>query len=132
MPDDIAKIRQMLRAYADACTAGDADAVQKTFADGVVFMPPDIPKLSGKKKIASWQKATYFDPFTNKLRMKLGRAQVFGKQALITGSFNLEITPKAGGTTLKGTGKHMAVLAKQKDGSWKYAEAIWNFDKPPA
>jgi len=132
MPNDIAKIRQMLRQYADACTAGDADAVQKTYDNGVVFMPPDMPKISGKKTIASWQKATYFDPFKSRLQMKLGRADVFGKQAFITGTFSLEMTPKSGGGTLKGVGKHMALLKKQKDGSWKYAQAIWNFDKPPA
>ena len=102
MPDDVAKIRQMLRQYADACTAGDADAVRKTFAGGVVFMPPDMPKISGKKAIAAWQKTTYFDPFQSKLQMKLGRGEVFGKQALITGTFGLEMMPKSGGATLKG------------------------------
>jgi ketosteroid isomerase-like protein len=104
----------------------------KTYAEGVIFMPPDGPKLSGKKTIATWQKTAYFDPFNSKLQMKLGHADVFGTQAFITGSFNLEMTPKAGGNTLKGTGKHMALLKKQKDGSWRYAKAIWNFDKPPA
>lgn len=130
--NDVAKIKQMLRQYADACTAGDSEAVLKTFANGVVFMPPDTPKLSGKKAIATWAQATLFDPFENKLQMKLSRAEMFGKQAFITGSFSLELIPNSGGTTLKGTGKHMARLKKERDGSWKYAQAIWNFDKPPA
>jgi uncharacterized protein (TIGR02246 family) len=130
--NDVKKIRQTLRAFAAACTAGDSDAVLTTFADGVVFMPPDAPKVSGKKAVAAWAQLAVFNQFQQKLRLNLGRAQVSGAQALVTGSFAVEMTPKAGGITVKGIGKHMAVFKKQKDGSWKYAQAIWNFDKPPA
>ena len=130
--NDVAKIRHTLREFAAACTAGDRDALQKTFDNGVVFMPPDTPRISGKKAVTAWAQSGVFDVVQQKLQMKLGRAQFFGKQAFITGSFNVEITPKAGGNTVKGAGKHMALFKKQKDGSWKYAQAIWNFDKPPA
>ena len=132
MPNDVAKIKHTLREFAAACNAGDSSAVQKTFDAAVVFMPPDAPKVSGKKAVAAWAQTAVFDMFQQNLRINLGRAQFFGKQAFITGTFKLDMTPKAGGQTVKGTGKHSAMFKKQKDGSWKYAQAIWNFDKPPA
>ena len=132
MPNDVAKIKLTLRQFSAACTAGDIDAFRKTLSNEVVFMPPDTPKISGKKAVAAWAQSAVFDQVRQKLKLNLGRAQLKGAQALITGSFAVEITPKAGGNTVKGVGKHMAVFKKQKDGSWKYAQAIWNFDKPPA
>ena len=132
MPNDLAKIKLILRQFSEACTAGDVDAFRKTLANEVVFMPPDTPRLAGKKAVAAWAQSAVFDQVQQKLKLNLGRAQVSKGQALVTGSFAVEITPKAGGNTVKGVGKHMAVFKKQKDGSWKYAQAIWNFDKPPA
>jgi uncharacterized protein (TIGR02246 family) len=131
MPNDVAKIKQTLRQFAAACTAGDTDAFKETLVNDVVFMPPDTPKLSGKKATAAWAQSAVFDQVRQKLRMNLARAQVLGAQAVVTGAFSVEITPKSGGNTVKGVGKHMAVFKKQKDGSWKYAQAIWNYDKPP-
>jgi uncharacterized protein (TIGR02246 family) len=130
--NDVAKIEDALRQFAAACTAGDSGAAGNTFDEGVVFMPPDTPKIAGKKAVTAWMQSAVFDVMKQKLQMNLGQAQFFGDQAFITGTFNLEMTPKSGGQTVKGTGKHMALLKKQKDGSWRYAQAIWNFDKPPA
>ena len=130
--NDVAKIKANVRRYVAACNGGDADAFQKTLTNDAVFMPPDAPKLKGNKATAAYVKQTYFDPFRNKLRITFSRMQVIGSQAYGYGPFSLELTSKSEGNTIKGVGKHMAVFKKQKDGSWKYAQAIWNFDKPPA
>ena len=132
MPNDVAKIKSNVRQFVAACNAGDADALQKTLTNDVLFMPPDAARLKGSKATAAWSKKTFFDPFWNKLRIKFDRVQVVGSQAFGSGPFSLELTSKSGGNTIKGVGKHMAVFKKQKNGSWKYAQAIWNFDKPPA
>jgi steroid delta-isomerase-like uncharacterized protein len=132
VPTNIDKIKLNVRRYVAACNAGDAEAFRKTLAKNVVFMPPDGPKLKGDKATAAWVKKTFFDPFRNTLRVKFDRLQVIGKQAFGSGVFTLEMKPKSGGATLKGKGKYFNVFAKQKDGLWKYAEGIWNFDKPPA
>jgi uncharacterized protein (TIGR02246 family) len=132
MPNDAAKIEEALRQFAAACTAGDSGAAAKRFDEGVVFMPPDSPEIAGKEAVTAWMQSAVFNVMKQNLKMNLGQAQFFGDQAVITGSFSVEMTPKSGGRTVKGTGKHMAQFKKQKDGSWKYARAIWNFDKPPA
>jgi uncharacterized protein (TIGR02246 family) len=129
---DVAKIRQELRRYVAAVNTGDIDGWLSRFTSNCVWMPPDTPRLKGKKAMAAFAESAFFDPFTIRLKEKANRVQVFGKQAFTSGSFNLELTPKTGGNTLKTTGKYMDMLAKQKDGSWKFAERIFNFDKPPA
>ena len=129
---EIAKIKSTVRQYVAACHADDIDALAKTLANEMVFMPPDAPKSVGKKTVLAATKAAFFEPFQIKLKVKNDRVQVFGSQALAFGSFANELTPKSGGETIKGVGKQMAVFRKQRDGSWKYARLIFNYDKPPA
>jgi uncharacterized protein (TIGR02246 family) len=132
MPNQVPKIRAVIRQYVNACNAGDIDALAKTLASDTVFMPPDAPKSVGKKAVVAALKAGFFDPFKIKLKVKHDRVLVFGSQAFSSGSFNNELTPKPGGKTIRGTGKQMAAFRKQRDGSWKYAGLIFNYDKPPA
>jgi ketosteroid isomerase-like protein len=132
MTNDVAKIEFTLRQFSAACNAGDQNAIERTLDDDVVFMPPDAPAVSGKETVVQWVQSAVFDLFHQKLQMNLGQAQVVDAEALVTGSFSLEMTPKSGSNTVKGVGKHMAVFKKQADGSWKYLKAIWNFDRPLA
>ena len=130
MANDVAKIKQVVSQYVKAANADDLQAWQKTLTNDVVFMPADTPKASGKQAVVAAIKAGFFDPFRIKLAVKLDRAQVFGSQAFVPASFTLALTPKAGGKTVKRAGKAMHEFRKQKDGSWKYAMLIWNFDGP--
>jgi uncharacterized protein (TIGR02246 family) len=132
MPNDVAKIRSLVRQYIAACHADDIAALEKTLANDMVFMPPNAPKSVGKKAVLAATKVAFFDPFRIKLRVKNDRVQVFGSQAFASGSFANELTPKSGGDTIKSVGKQMAAFRKQRDGSWKYTQLIFNYDKPPA
>ena len=128
---DIEKIRQLNSQWVSAVNAGDLAAWQKTFTGDFVWMPPDMPKLSGKKAVTQFAKTAFFDPYKVKLTQRLGKVEVFGPRALASSSFQLELTPKGGGETKKGVGKFMFVCLKDK-GSWKLTQAIWNLDKPLA
>jgi uncharacterized protein (TIGR02246 family) len=130
--NDVAKIKAVVRQYEAACRADDIEALAKTLANNVVWMPPDAPKISGKKAFVTWLKGAFFDPFKVNLKVKHDSVQVFGSQAVATGAFAVELTPKSGGPMVKAVGKHMELFKKQKDGSWKYDRLIFNYDKPPA
>ena len=123
---DVSEIHRLNGSWVKAVNAGDLDAWQKTFTGNFVWMPPDVPKLSGKKAVTAFS-----DPYTVKLTEKLGKVEVFGSRGLAASSFRLELTPKAGGETKKSTGKFMFVCKKDK-GAWKLSQAIWNLDKPLA
>ena len=129
---DIAAINRLSRQWGTAVNAGDANAWQETFTKNFVWMPPDVPKLVGRKAVTAFGKAAFLDPFKLRLKQRLGQVKVFGPQALAIGSFTIEMTPKGGGDTIKRSGNFMWVSQKEKPGSWKIAKAIWNFDKPLA
>ena len=132
MQNDIAKIKSTIRQYCTAANAGDPDAWGKTLDSKALWMPPDAPKLAGKKAIIAFTKARFFEPYKIKLSVKLNNVKVFGSQAFASGPFALDLTPKAEGSTIHTTGKHMHEFRKQRDGSWKYGQLIWNYDKPLA
>jgi len=66
MPNDVAKIKGVQSRYVAACNADDIDVWQTILANDFVFMPPDAPKVSGKKAAAAWCKGAFFDPFKMK------------------------------------------------------------------
>jgi ketosteroid isomerase-like protein len=47
-----------------------------------------------------------------------------------TGTYTFEMTPKKGGAPIKGFGKFLTILEKQKDGSWKISRDIFNYNAP--
>ena len=127
---DVAKIRSTVRQYCAAANTDNPDAWGKTLDNAASWLPPDAPRLSGKKAVVPWVKQQFFDPYKIKLGVKLTKVQVFGSKAFAPASFSLDLTPKSGGDTMKMTGKAMHEFRKQRDGSWKYGELIWNYDKP--
>ena len=130
--NDIAKIKATVRQYCAAANSGNPDAWGATLDTKASWLPPDNPRLKGKKAIMAFTKTAFFDPYTIKLSVKLANVKVVGSQAFASGPFSLDLTPKAGGAAIKTKGKHMHEFRKQKDGSWKYGELIWNYDKPLA
>src|SRR5262245_15811620 len=129
---DIAKIKSVVRQYCTAANTDNLDAWQKTLDQKVLWMPPDASRLSGRKAVAAFSKERFFDPYRINLSVKLNNVKVYGAKAFTSGVFSLDLTPKAGGDTIRATGKHMHEFRKQRDGSWKYGELIWNYDRPVA
>ena len=130
--NDVAKIKTTVRKYCAAANAGDPAAWEKTLDGKAVWLPPDAPRLVGSKAVMTFTRARFFEPYKIKLGVKLNKVQVFGSKAFAPASFSLDLTPKAGGDTIKATGKAVHEFRKQRDGSWKYGELIWNYDKPLA
>jgi ketosteroid isomerase-like protein len=132
MPNDVAKIRGVLRQEVSAVNAGDLEAWKKNLTSDIAFMAPDAPRAKGMRAVCAFARSAFFDPFNMKLQMKFNDVNVFGPQAWATGAFHLELTPKAGGNPARSVGKFVRSFRKQKNGSWKQSLVIFNFDKPPA
>ena len=90
MSTDVAGINATLEQYVAAVNAADAEVYAKTLTDDVVFMPPDSPRLSGRQAVVDWAKSGFFDPFTIRFQAAFDEVQVFGSQAVATGSFSLD------------------------------------------
>jgi uncharacterized protein (TIGR02246 family) len=129
---EIAKIKSTVRQYCAAANTDDPAAWEKTLDSKALWMPADAPRLRGRKAVMAFVKTAFFEPYKIKLGVKLNKVQVFGSKAFAPASFSLDLTPKAGGDTIKMSGNAMHEFRKQRDGSWKYGELIWNYDKPRA
>lgn len=130
MSTDVAGINATLSEYVAAVNAADGAAYGRTLTDDVLFMPPDSPKLIGREAVVEWARRDFFDKFEIQFQAAFDDVLVWDSRALASGAFSLDLTPKAGGAQIRTTGKFMNVFRKQGDGSWKYAQVIFNFDKP--
>ena len=130
MPNEIAKIKSTVRAYIKAANTGNPDAWEQTLDPAILWMPPNAPRLKGRRAVMAFTRSHFFTPFNIKLSVKLDQVQVYGSRAFAPATFGLDLTPKSGGEKIKSPGNAMHEFRKQRDGSWKYRALIWNYDKP--
>jgi len=75
-----------------------------------------------------------FDLFNWKIAVdceEVEEVKVAGDWAFARGNYTYTLTPKEEGKTIKGNGKYLSILAKQADGSWKFARDCFNNNAPP-
>jgi uncharacterized protein (TIGR02246 family) len=127
-----AKIRGVLKAYRKAWLANDADGVLRVFSDDAVLMPhhgvePVVGKAAAR---AFWFPA---GPPTTITAFTLTVDQVGGvsDMAWARGHSRVEWVTGTGPEAKRSgnAGTNLAVLRRQKDGSWRVAVMMW--DDPP-
>ncbi len=127
---DADAIQALAQEWEAAVNSGSAERWLDVWTDDGIFMPPDTPAVKGKQEMLDWGKAAFFDVFDMHVDNSLADLQIAGDWACcrITGTF--AGTPKSGGDTLNAVTKGLAVYRKQSDASWKYAQAVFNWDAP--
>ena len=128
--EDVAAIQRLTEDWHDGWLAGDADALVALYADGAVLMPQSQPAVLGKEAIHSLYQSV-FREYTVKGDGETLEIEIGGNWAFLRGTYTLTATPKAGGERLEDAGKHLFILKRQPDGSWKIARLIANSDQPP-
>lgn len=124
---DLAAIRSVPQAYAQAVLAGDAAAVAATYTEDGVEMPPNLPAREGRAAILEWYEAgLQVTAFSVTSVDTDGRGDV----AYDRGTFSITLTPPGMTEPMDDTGKYLVILRKQSDGSWAVTTAIWNSDLP--
>jgi len=127
---DIAAINELLNQYASSINAGDIDLWISLWADDGIQMPPDNPAVIGKENIKAGLQSS-FDLFNWKMTIDGEEVKVAGDWAFARGNYTYTLTPKEEGKTIKCNGKYLSILAKQADGSWKFARDCFNNNAPP-
>jgi uncharacterized protein (TIGR02246 family) len=130
---DIAAIKKILRDYESELNAGDFDSWLSLWTDDGVRMPPDATTRIGVAQITEELKPI-FDQFTFDIKItSIEDAKIFGDIGITRCSFNVAITPKAGGekVTVLSNGKALTISKKQLDGSWKIIYDCFNSNIPP-
>jgi len=128
--EDITAIKEIFNQYTFACNTGDLDLWISLWTDNGIQMPPDTPARIGKEQIREKMKPL-FDQFIIRIPITIREVRVAGDLAFSRGTYTLSTTPKAGGETIKLSGKYLTILEKQVDGSWKIARDCFNYNEPP-
>jgi ketosteroid isomerase-like protein len=114
--------------WSKAAVAKDVDKVASYYADDAVAYPPNAHAAHGReaaKKI--W--AAYFAEPTFKISWKTTHAEVAksGDLGFTAGTYE-DSFKGPDGKLVNEKGKYVCTWKKQKDGSWKATNDIWNGD----
>ncbi len=100
------------------------------FTDDGMQMPPGFPRNVGREAIRAWAQA-FLAPFDANFAITPDEVQVVSADwAFETGTWEITLTPKAGGEPVRDVGKYITVHRRQPD-EWAMARDIWNSSNPP-
>ncbi len=109
---------------------GDLDGLMAVYADDVISLPPGQPALVGRAAVRAVWEASLAE-YDVQVTVDIEEVRVTAEWAFERGTFEMQLTPKAGGPTISDFGKYLDVL-RQVDGQWKYWRMSWNSSQSPA
>ena len=110
-----------------AAQSSDWDALTGLYAPDAVRMPPNQPTIAGREAIRSYHaEFPQLDSFDFTLLELDGR----GDLAWYRGAYTMTFTVPGTTDAVTDSGKVVAILRKQADGSWLTIADIWNSDLP--
>jgi uncharacterized protein (TIGR02246 family) len=118
-------------AHIAAVNSGDVEAWAALFTDDGVQMPPRFPSNVGRDAIEAWTKG-FMAPFDVSFALPPSDVQVTSPDwALEAGTWEIALTPKAGGEQIRDAGKYVTIYKRQPDDTWAMSHDIWNSSNPP-
>ena len=127
--EDVAAIRAVPEAFAQAVLAGDWGTVAAGYAEDAVLMPPNGPAVEGRAAIRAWWEASS-TPNMTQFTLPPTEIDGHGDLAYVRGTYAMTIVPEGAPEPFQGSGKYVVILQKQSDGSWLVVVDIWNSDQP--
>lgn len=128
------KIRGVLEAYRKAWLANDADGVVGVFSENAVLMPhhgvePVVGKAAAR---AFWFPAAGPPTTITAFALTVDQVDGISDMAWARGHSRVEWVTGTGPEAKRSSnaGTNLAILRRQKDGSWRVAVMMW--DDPPA
>ena len=126
--EDEAAIRDGAQSFVRAALAGDWAAAAATFTEDAIRMPPNAPIVEGRAAIQADEEESgaVLEDLT------LTSVEIDGRDGLSyeRGTYSITYTVPGIPEPMRDTGKYIAILRKQPDGSWLFAIDIWNSDLP--
>ena len=113
-----------------ALNRGDADGWAAAFTDDGVQMPPNFAANVGRDNILAWC-AAFLGAFRIEFSLDPEEVRVAGAEwAFERGTYQITLTPKAGGDPMQDAGKYITLYERISDANWAMARDIWNSSNP--
>ncbi|MDJ0751882.1 MAG: SgcJ/EcaC family oxidoreductase [Ardenticatenaceae bacterium] len=126
---DVALIYRLWREVAAAVNTGDLEKWISFWTPNGIQMPPGMPRRQGREQIQEAM-AQVFQQFRyRKARIDPEEVRINGQSAYSHGTYNFEKSPSGQDEFSTYSGKFLAILEKQIDGSWKIAVDCFNYDE---
>jgi uncharacterized protein (TIGR02246 family) len=128
---ELAGLDRARTVHVAAVNDGDAEAWAACFDADAVQMPPNEPANVGTQSIRQWVQG-FLGAFHAEFAIVPHDVEVAGPEwAFERGSYEISLTPRAGGGPLRDSGKYVTVYRRQPGDDWLMAHDIWNSDGPP-
>jgi ketosteroid isomerase-like protein len=116
--------------WSEAASKRGADEFVRYFADGAIFLPPNLPAMTSRDAIQRWASQLMSNPgFSVSWQpTKVGVSRE-GDLGYTSGIYELNLTG-ANGKAVSDHGKYLTVWKKQADGSWRVVADTFNSDLP--
>ena len=115
-----------------ALNDGDANAWAACFDTDAVQMPPNEPANVGTQRIKEWTQG-FLGAFRAEFSIVPHEVELAGADwAFERGSYEISLTPGAGGDPLRDSGKYITIYRRQPGDNWLIAHDIWNSDSQPS
>ena len=114
-----------------ALNNGDANAWAACFDSAAVQMPPNEPPNVGIERIEEWTHG-FLAAFRAEFSIVPHDVELAGPdRAFERGSYEIGLTPRAGGDPLRDSGKYLTIYKRAPGHEWLMAHDIWNSDNQP-
>jgi uncharacterized protein (TIGR02246 family) len=130
-PPDPAPVNAVRDQYMSMYNSGDVSGIGDLYTDDAVVMNNNQEAMKGKQAIQQAAEAMV-QMFTVNIAITPADTQIVGDLAYEYGSYELSMTPKAGGNAVQNGGNYLVILKHGADGSWKLTREIGNSNKPMA
>lgn len=130
LQNDLRAIEAINQRDVQFALAGNTAGMTSQWADDIVLLQPDGAIVRGRSTIAETMRGleAVVEPIEYVLDMQ--EVKVLGDHAYQWGTYRYAMRPRAGGETVRVSGKIMRILQRQLDGSWKIYRGISTVDPP--
>jgi uncharacterized protein (TIGR02246 family) len=127
--NDLRAIEVITRRDVQFALANDAAKTMSQWTDDFVLLPAAGPILRGRSVIAKGFQAFESLEIVESV-LDIQEVKVLGDYAYQWGTYGYGVRPRAGGETVRTSGKLMRILQRQPDGTWKMHRSIATVDAP--
>ena len=130
---DVAAVHAFIEHVRDTFNSGNLDAFMEVFTEDAVQFNPGMPDVVGRQAI----RQLYADALAqNDIKVQFNTREVLvdGDLAYEGGTYSIHLTPRSDPKSVgvDVNNRHMHVLKRQADGSWKTWRMMTNSEMPVA